>query len=231
MRRLFPLLLCGALAWIMACSDDDTDADSGAADQKVVAADKGADKAAADKKVALPDKKVVQPDKATGGDMSVSDAVKADAIAFVKALTTALPSAGSTKKVETFVLGDNVVKGWVEDAAKGKGVESGYTKKDIEAIINGSHDPYDKEGSKGFAKQDYKKGAHTMILFLWQMNTAAGAKKMFDKNKKDGEDNAGITFKAIPGVKDAAIIGDDKPQWKAYAHIGPYIFKIYASYL
>ena len=218
MRGLSLLLLCGTMAWIVACSDDDTDADSGTPDQKV----------------AQPDQKVIQPDKGADkatGDMSAADSVKADTIAFVKAMTTALPSAGSTKKVETFILGDNGVKGWVEDVSMGKGVESGYDKKAIEAIINGSHDPYESEGCEGFAKQDYKKGAYTMIVFMWQMKTAAGAKKMFDKNKKDGEDNAGITFKVITGVKDAAIIGDDKPQWKAYAHKGPYIFKIYASYL
>jgi len=229
-------MLCVLVAGLVACSDDDVVLDSGTTtpDQKV------ADQKVGDKKVADPDKKVADqkvttPDKAvdqaSGGDMSVSDAIKADAIAFVKAMTTSLPATAGTAKVETYVPKDNTVTGWIEDAAKGKGVESGYDKKAIEGIINGSHDPYEKEGCVGFAKQDYKKGANGLIVFLWQMKTTAGAKKMFDKNKKDGEDNAGITFKVIPGVKDAAIIGDDKPQWKAYAHKGPYVFKLYASYM
>ena len=244
MTRLFPLLLCVLAAGLMACSDDDNDKDSGVTvDQKVadqkVADQKIADQKIADQKIAdqkvVPDKKTTIDfagvDKSSGGDMSVAEAVRADTVAFVTALTANLPSTAPSSKVETYVLKDNAVKGWIEDVSMGKGVQSGYDKKAIEGIINGSHDPYDKEGCKGFAKQDYKKGTFTLVLFLWQMNTAAGAKKMFDKNKKDGEDNAGITFKVIPGVKDAAIIGDDKPQWKAYAHKGPYVFKIYASYM
>ena len=238
MRRLFPLLLCLLVTALVACSDDDDDKDSGVtpdqkvADQKV--SDKGVDKLpCCDKKV--PDQKTVIPDngtdKGSGGDMSVSEAVKADSIAFIKALATSLPATASSAKVETYALKDNAVKGWIEDVAMGKGVQSGYDKKAIEGLINGSHDPYEKEGCVGFAKQDYINGANKLVLFLWQMNTAAGAKNMFDKNKKDGEDNAGITFKAISGVKDAAIIGDDKPQWKGYAHKGPYVFKIYASYM
>ena len=240
MTRFFPLLLCLLMTGLIACSDDDDNKDSGVSPDQKVTADLAADKGpTGDQKVAdqgpTPDKKVTAPDKgadqASGGDMSVADAIKADTIAFVKTMTTSLPATAATAKVETFIPKDNAITGWIEDATMGKGVQAGYDKKSIEALINGSHDPYEKEGCVGFAKQDYIKGTYQLVVFLWQMNTAAGAKKMFDKNKKDGEDNAGITFKVIPGVKDAAIIGDDKPQWKAYAHKGPYIFKIYASYL
>lgn len=229
--RNYYLLIGLALATLVACSDDDDKSDGGvAADQKVTVDTKVADKQIGDK--AAGDKAV--GDKAVGdkavGDLSSAQQLKADTEAFVKALANSLPATAPSAKVETFIPKDNTVKGWVEDLSKGKGVKSGYTRTDITDIINGSHDPYAKE-CKGFAMEYYKKGAYKVVIFLWQMNDAAGAKKMFDMNKTDGETNAGLTFSTITGVKDKAIIADDVPQWKAYAHKGPYIFKIYTTYL
>ena len=212
--------LCGLwlAAMPLACSDDtDSGKDSGAVDQGAV------DQGAVELAVA---------DQGGGSkDMSEAAQLKAETVAFVKLLTTSLPAAGSANKVETLMPKPGAIKGWVEDPSMGQGVQAGYTTKDIEALINGSHDPYAKEGNVGFAKEDYQRGKFKLVVFLWQMKTAAGAKKMFDKNKEDGEDNAGLTFETLSGVKDAAIIGDDKPQWKAFAHRGPYVFKIYTTYL
>jgi hypothetical protein len=141
------------------------------------------------------------------------------------------PDGAQAKKVEEYVPKDNEAASWVEDTGVGKpGVEAGYTKKDIEDIIDGSNDPYAAEGENGFAKQDYKKGAFTLSLFLWDMKTAAGAKKMYDKNKLDGEQQAGLKFDPIAGAADGAVIANDNPDWRVYHYKSHYIAKIISRF-
>jgi hypothetical protein len=152
------------------------------------------------------------------------------------------PDGPTAKKVEDYVPKPNDVPGWIENPDEGKaGIEAGYTTLEIEAIIDGSHDPYRDAGCNGFAKQDYKKGTgkcamnvceagtFAIVLFLWDMKDAAGAKAMYDKNKKDGEAN-GLTFENVTGAPTAAVIANDNPQWKAYGHKGHYVYKIYATF-
>jgi len=144
-----------------------------------------------------------------------------------KGTTTDGPA--TAKKVEEYVPKDNELAGWTEDPKTGKlGVEAGYTKQDIEAIIDGSNDPYATEGENGFAKQDYAKSTFKLALYLWDMKTAAGAKKMFEKSKTDGEAN-GLVFENVT-VSDDGILANDNPTWKAYGYKSHYTYKIYAKF-
>lgn len=128
---------------------------------------------------------------------------------------------------------DNELPGWVEDTTVGSpGVEAAYTTGDIEAIIDGAHDPYRDQGCNGFAKQDYTKTPSKVFqlqLFLWDMKTAAGALAMYEKKKADDETGGGLTFETIPGAKDAAVLASDSPAWKAHAYKGHYVFKVYGN--
>lgn len=241
------IILC-VLALVPACSDDggagkdSAIPDKGTADKLVQDLSADAKKGDAKTGDTTGDSADAAGDAKTG-DAQAGDAkadtlvlssakLKSDTIAMVTLLANKLPAVAGSAKVETYIPKDNAVTGWVEDKAVGKpGVEAGYNEKDILAIINGSHDDYHKAGCTGFAKQDYALGKYKMTLFLWHMNTAAAAASMFTKNKTEGETQAGLTFSTITGVKDKAIIADDLPQWKAYAHKGPYIFKIYTLYL
>jgi len=164
-----------------------------------------------------------------------------------------------TQKVETYVPADNEVPGWTEDPTKGfkacttdadckspikcdttngvcPGVDSGYTTKEIDDLIDGEHDPYATEGCTGFAGQHYKKDFNagsckgTLELKIWDMNTAAGAKKMYDADKLKAETGAGLTFETIPNVQTAGIIADDAPGWRVYAHKSTYIISMFAMY-
>jgi len=235
------IILC-VLALVPACSDDGGAGKDSAIPDKSTA-DRSAQDLAADAKTGDAKTGDATGDSADAardakGDVKADTIVlssaklKSDTIAMVTLLANKLPAVAGSAKVETYVPQDNAVAGWVEDKAVGKpGVEAGYNNKDILAIINGSHDDYHKAGCTGFAKQDYALGKYKMTLFLWHMNTATAAASMFTKNKTEGETLAGLTFSTITGVKDKAIIADDLPQWKAYAHKGPYIFKIYTLYL
>lgn len=209
------LALVAVIAFLAACSDDSAKPDT-LQPTKEAGADIGK-----------------TPDKGPGSDAKV-DGAKTDG-----ALAKDGPAA---KKVEEYIPKDNDIPGWVENPDEGKaGIEAGYTTLEIEAIIDGSHDPYRDAGCNGFAKQDFKKGTgkcqfgtcdaktYAIALFLWDMKDAAGAKAMFDKNKKDGEAN-GYTFETVPNALTAAIIANDNPQWKAYGHKSHYVYKIYATY-
>jgi hypothetical protein len=135
------------------------------------------------------------------------------------------------KKVEEYVPADNALPGWVEDTAAGPaGVEAAYNDTAIEAIINGHHQPYAKEGCAGFAKQEYKKGNGTIALEIWEMNAATGAKNMYDLNKTTGENDDGWTFDTIAGVTDGGIIINAYDAgWRAYAYKGAYVLMIQAA--
>lgn len=139
--------------------------------------------------------------------------------------------APTKQKVENYVPKDNDVAGWVEDTSVGQpGVESGYTDKDIEDIIDGHHQAYAAEGTTGFAKQEYKKGNGSISLQIWEMNTPTGATNMFNKNKTDGETNSGWTFVDMTGVADAAIIIDAYDAgWVIYGRKGPYVYEVVAA--
>lgn len=91
----------------------------------------------------------------TAGDTA---AFEADVIGFVKHLAGKLPDATAGKQVEEYVPAPGEVGGWIEDDQVGKpGVESAYDDDGIIAIIDGHHQPYQNEGTAGFAKQDYMK--------------------------------------------------------------------------
>lgn len=199
MRRwLVTPLLVLALA---ACSDDDGNKDSGTTPDQGTVADQG------------PGSDAVSPDQATadqggGGDSSTA------------------------QKVETYVPADNEISGWTEDSSKG-GMKAGYTDTDIQALIDGKHDPYQQEGCDGFVEQFYIKDYGSscegkLTLYLWDMTTAAGAKNMFDKNKLEGETNAGLTFEDIPNVTDKGILAFDAI-FIAYAYKNDYILQINAE--
>lgn len=231
-RYLAVLLLVAGLA--VGCSeDDDVNADSGAPDKgrPDMAADNGP---APDQKTAAKEASVdvALVDASSTADLSKASRIRKLTEDFVKAQANKLPSSASTAKVETFVLKDNEAKGWVEDTSTGKtGVEAGYTKKDIEALIDGSHDPYAAEGCTGFAWQHFVYGTTKLELKLWHMNATTGAQNMFSKKKKEGTTQDGLTFSTVSGVKDQAIIADDQPMWRVYAQKGPYIFKVEANYM
>ena len=188
-----------------ACSDDDNGKDSGTPDGAAVV-DQG------------PGSDAVNPDQTA--DTATGDQGGGDGT--------------TTQKVEAYAPADNEISGWTEDTSKGAaGVEAGYTKTDIEALINGKHDPYHAEGSDGFAMEYYKKDLGSgcqgkLTLYLWDMTTAAGAKNMFDKNKSDGETQAGLTFEDITGVVTQGIIAFDAI-YIAYAHKNDYILQISAQ--
>jgi len=134
---------------------------------------------------------------------------------------------GPPQRVEHYVPADNAAGDWVEDAGEGTpGVEAGYTTKEIEDIINGAHDAYRDEGSEGFARQDYQIGEMTLKLYLWDMETADGALKMFNANKTKGEEEEGLTFEVVAAVPDQAIIANDALIYKAYLVKHDYIAKI-----
>lgn len=211
------LALLVAVAFLVACSDD---TQTPTPDTKQPVKEAGAD--------------LAKSDKGPGSDAKV-DGAKIDGKVPGK-------DGPAAKKVEEYIPKPNDVPGWVENPDEGKaGIEAGYTTLEIEAIIDGSHDPYRDAGCNGFAKQDYKKGSgkcqmnvcdagtYGIVLFLWDMKDDAAAKAMFDKNKKDGEAN-GITFETVPNAATAAIIGDDAPQWKAYGHKSHYVYKLYATF-
>ncbi len=132
--------------------------------------------------------------------------------------------------VEEYVPANNAIADWVENPDVGElGVEAAYTDADIDDIINGSHDPYATEGCKGFATQDFINGAgDTLSLFIWDMNTAEGAKNMFDKNEAAGPDN-GLIFEEIPNVTEKGIIANVGPSFKGYFHKSTYIAKFDAK--
>jgi len=134
--------------------------------------------------------------------------------------------AAAKQKVENYVPKDNAITGWVDDPNIGKaGIESAYTDKAIEDIINGHHAPYAAEGTAGFAKQDYVNGKMILTLEIWEMKTTASAKTMFDRNKKDDETNAGVTFETQTNVKTAGIISKTYDAgWTSYGHKGPYVW-------
>lgn len=165
----------------------------------------------------------------------------------------------ATKSVEEYVLADGDVTGWAEDASKGRGCSSntdcalttgqtcdttagvclgadfGHSKTEIEDLIDGKHDPYAAEGCDGFVQQHYKKDftggcTGTLTLYIWDMTAATGAKKMFDKDKLDGETNAGLTFETLASVQTEGIIADNVPEWTAYAHKGDFLVSISAMY-
>jgi hypothetical protein len=202
---ILSLLLAFALVAV-SCSDDDTDKkDTGVTVDTGPGIDHGQ-----------------FVDVGPGGDGPVADKSSADA--------------APKLKVADYIPKDNDIAGWTEDSATGKpGVEAGYTKKDIEDLINGKHDPYAAKGCNAFAMQHYKKTISStcngkLEIFLWECPTAADAKSLFDKNKKDGETSAGLTFETVPNAKDMAILADNIPGWEGYGHKGPYIWKIFLHY-
>lgn len=177
-----------------------------------------------------------QKDSSVAGDSRIDGAaVTGDKGPAVDGQVTADKSptvdAPAAQKVEAYVPADNEATGWVENTAVGKaGVEAGYTTKEIDDIIDGSHDPYAAAGCNGFAKQDYKKGDYKLVLFLWDMTTNAAAKKMFDDDKKHDETMSGLTFEAITDAAESAIIANDVPEWKVYGYKSHYIYKIRADF-
>ncbi len=210
----------------------------GCAEESKPFKDKGVTDKGSGKDTGTQQDKAPAPDQAAGDLKGAADLVgdlsdatlEQDTIAFVTYLAGQLPATAGAKKVETYVPGDNAVAGWVADPAHGLGVEAGYDNDAIQLLINGTHDPYNTEGCAGFAKQDYIKGWYKMSLYLWQMNTKSGAEKMYTNNKDYGEKMLYLTFTAISGVQDQAIIAKDNPQFKAYAQKGPYIFRVYTTY-
>jgi len=209
----------------VACSDDDAPGgkDSGAPDQQL--ADKGG---------GTPDQAAMEAgaaDAAAAEGGATGDAgtatIKANTIAFIKALDKKLPTASTTLKVEKFVPDDKEATPWAEDSSVGKpGVEAAYDDKSIEDIINGHHAPFAKEGTAGFAKQDYKTGKDQLQLFIWEMKKAASAATLFADFKKKYENSWGLTFDAVTGVTDKAIIADDSPNWRVFGYRGLYIYEI-----
>lgn len=224
---LSSLFFAGLLALAPACSDDtDPAVDAGTTPDQTVTPDLARLEASA------PDASGDASPSDAGADISRADQVKAQTITFIKTLAQKLGAADTGKKVEVYVPADNEATGWVESSTTGKpGVEAGYDKTAIEAIINGSHDPYDKEGCDGFAKQDYTQGKASLTLFLWQMKSQSSAQKMVSDNKAKGEKDDGLTFESVSGVADRAILADDQPQWRAYGSTGVYTYKILANYM
>ena len=201
MRKLCLVLIIAAAPALIYCSDDDVD----------------------------PSK---DPDKGVAGDMTVTEDQGAKDVAaqdLAGAPDQTKVDAGPPQKVEHYAPADNAAGSWVEDTSVGvPGVEAGYTTGEIEGIINGAHDAYRDEGCKGFVKQDYKIGDMTLQLYLWDMDTEAGALKMFNENKTKGEDYEGLTFEAVADVPDQAIIASDALVLKAYLVKNNYIAKISA---
>ncbi len=124
-------------------------------------------------------------------------------------------------KVEDYVPADGAVKGWQRDGA----METAYTAKARNDLINSSNDPYEKEGTVGLVRQVYVNGELKMVLTMWEMNTAVGAKNMYDKNVSD----PGLTFEKLE-VQDGASIAESAPQWKAYGHKGLYVYKVMGTF-
>ena len=218
------MFLLGVFA---ACSDDSSEKkDGGTLIDKGPAKDKGptVDKGpTADKGPAK--------DTAPTADMSSIEIAKQEAITFIKALANKLPAPGGTpEKVEKYVPADNEVPGWVEDPSKPAGVQAGYTKEEIVALIDGHQDPFDAKGCDGYAKQDYMKGSMKMILEVWDMTSASGAMDMFNYEKTDRETQAGLTYEIIPNAGDATAIAHDEPKWRAHCAKGEYIFNLKTYY-
>lgn len=212
-KKIFSMILVGGLLLVAACSDDD---DTSTGDAGL--ADSGADQSTVDD---------------TGpGDGGTPDGQAGDTASD----TAAVEDGSSTKMVEEYVPGDNDVAGWVEDPDTGQpGVEAGYTDSDIDDLINGKHDPYAAEGCNGFAMQNYIKDfgggcEATLELFIWDMASAGGAQRMFDKEKTDGETGANLVFEDIPNVQDKGIVANNLPVWEAYAYKSHYIMQITAFY-
>jgi len=255
-RPVLILTLALALSAACDDEDVEPGADSGAADQKVTQKEAGApDQTIANKETGAADQAVKEQgagvdnglvdvgagdvgagdkgagdkgagDSATGGDAS-SPAIKTNTVNFIKVLANKLPSGATTNKVEKFVPSDTEAKPWAEDTKSGpKGVQSAYTDKAIENIINGHHAPFATEGTTGFAKEDYKTGKDTLQLFLWEMNKAASATKLVADFKKKYTSSWGLTFQTIAGVKDEAIIADDSPNWRVFGRKGKYIYEV-----
>lgn len=160
----------------------------------------------------IADKGIVA-DKGTG-DTTIADKGTTDAPA--------------KKKVEEYLPKDNDITGWTEDTSVGQpGVESGYTKLAIEALINGKHDPYHAQNCDAFAMEQYKKTfdstcSAALEIMIWECTTSTGSKFMYDKDKTD----SGLTWAIITGVKDEGVMADDSPLWRSLAYKGPYIMKI-----
>lgn len=153
------------------------------------------------------------PDGAVPGDAIAAD-VQPQADTQQEADTQQLP-----EKVEDVVPGDNFVAGWTASGP----VDAAYTQVDIEALINGAHDPYHAKGCAGYAQRSYENGDLTMNLKIWEMNEAASAKEMFDYEKTQ----SGLTFEPITGVSDDASIGQEgMARWWAFAHTGRYVYKM-----
>jgi hypothetical protein len=179
-------------------------------------------------------------DQGVTGDQGVADQGPADDKGPTDdkgpAADNGTPDGPVAQKVEDYMPKDNEISGWTEDTSMGKaGVEAGYTKKEIDDIIDGEHDPYDAEGCVGFAREYYKKAISascngTVELKIWEMNDAAGAKKMFDADKLDAEQMGGLTFENIPNVTTLGVIADSPPGWRVFAHKNAYILKMKANY-
>jgi hypothetical protein len=196
----------------------------------------------ADKPITV-DKPVVTPDKPAGSDAKVDKPSNKEAAA--------------PKKVEEYLFASNEITGWIQGPPCGETctatgfecgthtclstnkcscIQAGYTKLDIEAIIDGSNDPYDALGVNGFAYEAYTKGKTVpdagvlpkIELFIWDMKTATGAKTMFDKDKAD-DIASGVVFEDITGVTLGGIIGSTTAKYKAYAYKSHYVLKMYAQ--
>jgi hypothetical protein len=225
-RSALIIALIGS-AGLIACSDDSK-----------APLDKGP---VADRPINV-DKPVVTPDKPVPGNDAKADKPSSK-------------EAAVAKKVEEYMPANNEITGWIQgppcgvactsagsecgthtclSTSKCSCVQAGYTKLDIEAIIDGSNDPYDALGVNGFAYEVYTKGTVVpdagvlpkIELFVWDMKTAAAAKQMFDKDKADDE-TAGVVFEVITGVTDGGIIGSTTAKYKAYGYKSHYVFKIY----
>jgi hypothetical protein len=152
-------------------------------------------------------------DQKTGGDQKIT------------------PDAPAKKQVHEYLPKGTEVTGWSEDVAAGKaGPDGAYTKKDIEDLINGKHDPYHAEGCGAFAREQYKKTftsncTASAEIMIWECPTAASAKKMHDKNKT----SSGLTFTTIAGVVDEGLIADDSPIWRGLGHKNGYVYKMDAT--
>jgi hypothetical protein len=156
----------------------------------------------------------VTPDQNVVADKSVGDQKTGDD----QKVTADAPA---KKQVHEYLPKGTEVTGWSEDVAAGKaGPDGAYTKKDIEDLINGKHDPYHLEGCGAFAREQYKKTFTSACtasaeIMIWECPTAASAKKMHDKNKAAA---SGLTWTAIAGVTDEGLIADDSPLWRSLGH-------------
>ena len=132
------------------------------------------------------------------------------------------------KKLEEYIPGDGFVAGWTLKGA----ASAAYTYNDIKALVDPMQDDYAGQGLSAFGMAVYENGDKIIALTIWQMDTAVGAKFMFNQEKGVSTSQDGVTFAELASVPDEVVVGESGHSgWLAHAHTGVYVYGVVSHML